>query len=261
MPLKEVCQKVPQVANVVKEVPGGDLPSKAFPEVRTEKKQGNADTVADSVLKLLEKKGLLHADTGSKRSTEYGEAISSSWANQLLCKDSSIIVEHPNVLHLKKGQYPTGGMAFVGEFPGFGSEEYKQALLFATAFLHGIGVRISSLAELKRLNAADNLTAVDTTDSLSAEEKKAAKDLSSYVEGVDGYFSPVNMPVLKGGILHYYKWGPSKTGKVPGIYDPEKKTGFFRRRMERISVSEALNKLKNEKPIVIIKKDGTELIS
>lgn len=233
---------------------------KDSPEIQTVNNEREiADTVADSVLELLEEKRLLHNDIGSKRPTNYGEAISSYRAKQALCGGGSIIVEHPVVRYLEKGGYPKGGMALVGEFPGFDSKEYKDMLLLATASLHGIGVRIQSLVELKKLNASDNLTTIDTSDSLNPEEKEASKNLSRYVGETDGYFSPVNMPVLKGGILHYYKWGPAKTNKTPGIYDPERKMGFFRRRMVRLSVFEAMNKLKNGKPIAIIKKDGTDL--
>ncbi|MBM3464717.1 MAG: hypothetical protein FJX76_21680 [Armatimonadetes bacterium] len=134
------------------------------------------------------------------------------------------------------------------------------------------GVRVSSLDQLSRLNAASRLTAYDTSSALSQEERDMARQLQLFEGGVPGGSTHDRLVYRPGGPWHpgypgypgfpggnwEHVWDFVPDDPMPALYSQEWKGGLFGigQHQDRITAYEAVNELQAGRPLTVRTREG-----
>jgi hypothetical protein len=142
---------------------------------------------------------------------------------------------------LRRGQWPPRGEVFTHPNPSV--LDHKRSL--EREFLKPLRVRVDSTARLLKLNATDQLTAVDTRSSLSRAEASMVGLLRPFDGGVEGSARIKWVGMFR---PHDYvvKVSSLKPGDRSGLYTPGPLG-------QRLSVLEAAERLKRSQPVNVVR--------
>jgi len=214
------------------------------------------------MLRKLDEAGLLFAAKPSRKPDDFGAKTTAFDSYEKLSSGQTILVQ-TKLADLSSATWPGGGKSFrhpmSEELVKEGARELETRGNFE-------GIAVCSLLELRRANAAEQLTNVDTQDAYSYTEKAAILKLREFEGSYHGHIK--ERADCDDYVACYDLTSVPPSGKEdsnnPGIYDPGVKKGGILGiggRTDRLTAYEALEHLMVNKPIVLRSKDKRYVIS
>lgn len=214
-----------------------------------------------ALLSVLSKHHCLYEIKDIKDSDKYDKELGAFEAKKKLDNNEPLVVKNPLIGQLKESRIPEDkDFIYVGEPTREVKDDAKKSFENRNNVNYE-GIIVNNYNDLRRLNAAEGLTNLDTSKYLSPAEKEVASILKQFRGEIYGIVTTNIDDESDDGITYYFTSGPDYEANK-GIYDPDKKKGAFLGMIgghpDRLTILEAIDHLKENKQIIIIDDEKRE---